>query len=407
MQLSSSNHMDHSSRCSLTASWSGLHKCCTASLDAKRQLRPDDHDMYDQGLGLSMQSFALPASLARICLKGTAASPYGPCRGPNAMISGVLLAELGISFPEVGSKRSGRQGRSIPVPLVRVVIDGVVTHETNKPTFNVSNLSPLLTMHPGGLTTLTNVSPSIHALLRGCQRQPMRAVKAVGRTSGPAGTMQHGALCMLVVYGKRMHATGPAGTTSCGYGVEGKVVCGAATGMLQHLKQGPGAVIDRASIQGREQQAAGEHGATPAQAVTSPALTLHPAPCAAEASPQPGTVAASSVHHQPAAAGGLDMVALASTGVGITGQPQSSVEERFRPLHAPDACWTEPDCLVPHTQASLGAPPVEPDGEAVLPHVVSAVLPPAGEECQLPDDFVKVYGIRSTQVLTSNEPPLS
>jgi hypothetical protein len=82
---------------------------------------------------------------------------------------------------------------------------------------------------------------------------------------------------------------------------------------------------------------------------------------------------------------------------GITAQTQLGVDDILRRLHALDTSWTQPGgCRVQHIQLSLDAPPVVSDG--------GGGLPPAGEECQLPDDFISAYGIRSTQVLSFNEP---
>jgi hypothetical protein len=90
-----------------------------------------------------------------------------------------------------------------------------------------------------------------------------------------------------------------------------------------------------------------------------------------------------------------------AVGPGITGQVQPGVDDILRHLHALDTFWTEPGaCLVPHTQLSLDGPPVVADDDG------EAALPPAGEECQLPDDFISAYGVQSTQVLSSNEPLL-
>jgi hypothetical protein len=52
--------------------------------------------------------------------------------------------------------------------------------------------------------------------------------------------------------------------------------------------------------------------------------------------------------------------------------------------------------------------PTEPAvaGNVAAP-VEGVLLPPPGDECQLPDDLVEGYGIKDTRVLTSSEPPSS
>jgi hypothetical protein len=57
---------------------------------------------------------------------------------------------------------------------------------------------------------------------------------------------------------------------------------------------------------------------------------------------------------------------------------------------------------------TAGAPAVPSIGDvppAVVPPV-EGVLPPSGDECQLPDGFAESYGITSTQVLTTSKAPV-
>jgi hypothetical protein len=64
-----------------------------------------------------------------------------------------------------------------------------------------------VSVFPDGCIGMRNITPPLSTLLEGCEQLPARAVRAMGATSGVIGSMQPGALCMLVVYAK----TTPAG----------------------------------------------------------------------------------------------------------------------------------------------------------------------------------------------------
>jgi hypothetical protein len=66
----------------------------------------------------------------------------------------------------------------------------------------------------------------------------------------------------------------------------------------------------------------------------------------------------------------------------------------FSPLPAPAAAAD-----------GFDAPGPLSDERSSVPHALPAVLPPAGQECQLPADFIQAYGIQSTQVLTTRQAP--
>jgi hypothetical protein len=109
-----------------------------------------------------------------------------------------------------------KNGQIIPVPVVRVVVDGQVTHQFrwSHPSTGVidphsETAGPLISPSTARCAVLRNVSPSIATCLSGCQHLPMRAVRAEGQTSGLSGIMEHGSLCMLVIYGRRMAPAAP------------------------------------------------------------------------------------------------------------------------------------------------------------------------------------------------------
>jgi hypothetical protein len=147
--------------------------------------------------------------------------PPACCRTLNCRIAIHLVRELHVSFPGVRRGEILGETLSIPVPVVRVDINGVVTHQVKwshpVPAGVIKGhvpdriAGPVLTLHPGGNVRLSIFNPSINSLLRGCQCLPVRAIRAVGTTSGPAGTMQDGGLCMLVVYGRRIQPAPPIG----------------------------------------------------------------------------------------------------------------------------------------------------------------------------------------------------
>jgi hypothetical protein len=310
--------------------------------------------------------------------------------------------------------------------MVRVVIDGVVSHEMGKSYSQASNLSPLLTMHPGGQTTF-NVTPPIHALLRGCQRQPVRAVKAVGRTSGPAGTMQHGTLCMLVIYGKRMHATGPADGIASPATQGGMTIAGmappveprAAEGLGQCFlpsnaaqEAGPHAVshvTQNAAEQTTGQASGQEQQGTSSEpsSGTTPALAFGCTPVPAPAAPIDeslglGFAAPGSVSGQPAVpsdddAGAQQMPAPLLPEGRATTQPQLAYQ--VSGLHVDGS--TSQSAPAGHPQGCIPQSAVQ----TAVPHAVPAGLPPPRDECALPAAFIVSYGIRETKVLTTRQAP--
>jgi hypothetical protein len=108
---------------------------------------------------------------------------------------------------------------AVPIPVVRVVIDGTISHQAtwSYPVKHLINRvysswsrGPALILQPKGHSAyLQNMRPSAGKLLRGCERLRVRAVWAVGDTSGPAGAVHGGALCMLVLYGRRVQPPPP------------------------------------------------------------------------------------------------------------------------------------------------------------------------------------------------------
>jgi hypothetical protein len=73
----------------------------------------------------------------------------------------------------------------------------------------------------------------------------------------------------------------------------------------------------------------------------------------------------------------------------------SALAESARILALPPAVATSPPAL---PASAAVPPPVVPPADGVL-------LPPPGDECQLPGDLVEGYGIKATRVLTSSERP--
>jgi hypothetical protein len=369
----------------------------------------------------------------------TALSPrlFVSCRGSNGSVPTSLLAELGIRFSDIGThcRSNGGLGRSISVPLVRVVIDGVVTHELSKASSQVSRLSPLLSMRPGGHAALTNVNPSIHTLLQGCQRLPIRAVRAVGTTSGPAGSMQHGGLCMLVVYGKRtasagsaspltsLPLTGAAATEGTAPPVEPWDAGGLGQCLLltsnaaQEMEPQPMPEVMATAIEQAAGQAGAECEGTLPEPLNTPTLTFSPLPAPAVAADvcmgldfgMPG-----SSHQEPAVpsdddADDLQAPAPLMLEGPATAQPQMQVSG----LHVDGSssqlarAGHSKQCVLPPVVRSAipHVVPAVPDVAPATPRGEPVLLPPAGDECQLPDDFLNAYGIRSTQVLTTSKAP--
>jgi hypothetical protein len=129
-------------------------------------------------------------------------------RNCNSFIKANALQEVAILPGGRDNARGLSDGQTIPVPVVRVVIDGVVTHEvrwshpnSGENDSHSGTAGPLISASKGGVAVLRNMNPTVATCLIGCQRLPMRVVRAEGDTSGAVGTMQHGSLCMLVIYG--------------------------------------------------------------------------------------------------------------------------------------------------------------------------------------------------------------
>jgi hypothetical protein len=311
-----------------------------------------------------------------------------------------------------------------------VVIDGLVTHQAQwsdpLPAGVVDSrllgrdAGPVVETSPGGHITLRNTGLSIRALLRGCEGLPIRAVKAVGDTSGPAGTMQHGTLCMLVVYARRityghpggpaslftsLPVTGAAAAEGMALPAEPWAAGGSGHGLLltsnaaqqvepQPVPQGMGTAIE---------QAAGEAGAgcegTPPLNSPAPALTFSPLP--APAAPAVECLgldftAPSSAHHQCVVTrDDLQLPAPPLPGGPATAQLQPHV----RGLNG-DGNTSE------LAQAGLSEVCIpQSTVQPAVPDVMSAELSPAGDECQLPADFAESYGITSTKVFTTCQAP--
>jgi hypothetical protein len=111
----------------------------------------------------------------------------------------------------------------VRIPIIRVVVDGRIRQQFSWPpdadVFNPSSPpdGPLICRSSSGILQLRNVKPSIAACLSQCQRLPVRVVKANEDMSGPAGFMQRGSVCMLLIYGKRSSVTPDEG---CSHPVE-------------------------------------------------------------------------------------------------------------------------------------------------------------------------------------------
>jgi hypothetical protein len=126
------------------------------------------------------------------------ALPSSTYRPADSIIEADLLQELGVDPPGRGDAHL-QDGQYVPVPVVRVVVDGVVTHEVkcshpipDSDDPHSGTAGPRISVVKGGVAILSNMRPTVYTCLSGCQRLPMRAVRAEGDTSGPAGTMWHG-----------------------------------------------------------------------------------------------------------------------------------------------------------------------------------------------------------------------
>jgi hypothetical protein len=139
------------------------------------------------------------------------------CRSTDSCFRAKTLQELDI-LPPGRADDQLKDGRIIHVPVVRVVVDGRVTHQFrwSHPITSVidpdsETAGPLILGSTTRRAMLRNISPSITDCLSGCQHLPIRAVRAEGQTSGPSGTMEHGSPCMLVIYGKSVTPAAPPG----------------------------------------------------------------------------------------------------------------------------------------------------------------------------------------------------
>jgi hypothetical protein len=275
--------------------------------------------------------------------------------------------------------------------------------------------------------SLKGLRPSISSQLRDCERLPARAVRAVGTTLGPAGTMQDGTLCMLVVYGRRMPPAGPAAASPTGPDstatdrpadpAELRAAGGLGQSFLpsDSAQQGgpqPALQLTQAPAQQAAGQAgAGHEGASP-ELSNSPAPALNPTPHPAPASANNGGMelgsdAPTSVHHNRTVSSDVDDE-LQMPAPLLPGGPATT--ERQLQASGMDVEGSTPELAqAGHSEGyipqSVVHPAVPHPVPTAVPHVVPAVLPPAGEECQLPAHFAESYGIRSTKVLTTRQAP--
>jgi hypothetical protein len=331
-----------------------------------------------------------------------------PCRPHNDLFKHRVLLQLGIEIP---GHHSMHQPMSIPIPVLRVVIDGHISHQFawSYPIEEYSSEGlaegPAFRAYPsGGAICMRNIRPSLRILLKGCEQLPARAVRAVGTTSGPAGTMQHGALCMVVVYAKTTsyHLASPQQQQQQQQQSVDRLIAD-VDNLLSSLQQGDAA--GEPAAQGPRMQGSGSTGvpliAALAPATVAPAVTALPAP---ELTADQGV--------------GADDVPTSSPGC-------EAPTARTAPLGRPQWCSTGTVALSPNGlldqletqqgntlgpggagQDSMVWPALgRPAQRAALPPLPHDTMPPAGDECRLPAAFAESYGIRAIKVLTTREPP--
>jgi hypothetical protein len=351
------------------------------------------------------------------------------CRADEGFINKFELQDLGISFPHCSNAEQNLNGTlSLAVPIVRVVIDSMVTHQaqwSHPPPLGVvtgrltavKEAGPAIVDHGNGRCAWRGLRPCIHTLLSGCERLPARAVRAVGTTSGPAGTMQHGGLCMLVVYGKRIQpvvtaiesppvVTDVAATEGVAPPIEPWVAggLGQCSLLISSAAQEAGLHAVPQVMGTAMEQAAGQAGAeyedTPPEPLNTPAPALALDRLPAPAAPDGGCMRlscgtpGSARQEPPVSNGDDDDVQMTAPGGHATAQPQQQVSG----LNVEGATPQLPE------PGSSGRCVPQSAMCPAVPHVMS-VLPSAGEECQLPADFIRAYGIQSTQVLTTRLAP--
>jgi hypothetical protein len=258
------------------------------------------------------------------CVQACPCSALCGFRPPYHYLKASVLQQVGI----IVSGATTIEAESIPVPVVRVVIDGVISHQAtwSHPLKHLSNRTytswsrgPAIKLPPNGYYPyLHNMRPSFVTLLKGCERLPVRAVWAVGTTSGSAGTLHGQVLCMLVFYGKRIQL-----------GVEPCFI---------HIRA---------------------HPTTPGVDDVGKLPSSNPEGPTGSNTAQPGPQR-EDVTHLPV--GPLPLTGGTTPGSCVAGGPEQSLAG-------------------------------------------TVVVPPVGDECQLPGDFAESYGITSTQVLTTSEAP--
>jgi hypothetical protein len=338
-----------------------------------------------------------------------------------------VLHDLGISLFD----KTFEGSFSLAVPIVRVVIDNSVTHQARWPypipldvvrgsLAAVKEAGPAIVTYVGR-HTLKGLRPSMATLLRGCERLPARAVRAVGTSSGPAGTMQEGGLCMLVIYAKRIQSAGPASPIASlpvtgAAATEGMAPpdepraaggsrqCTLLTGAAQEA--GPNTISQLTHTPWEQEpgQADGqEHERI--SPPSSPALALGPASVPAPAAPIDECLAHGSdtpgrVQHEPASSSDADGVLMPAAS--LLPQGPAATQPQL-PASSPGVHGITPQWPQAGDTGGCIPQPAVPPGVPDVGH--QAGLPPAGDECRLPPDFAGSYGIRSTSILTTRQAP--
>jgi hypothetical protein len=345
-----------------------------------------------------------------------------------------ILQQLGVELP---TPCTLLEPQPIPVPVLRVVIDGAISHQIvwSQPIQERDSSEgpaggPVIMAYPGrGAVRMRNIRPTFQTLLKGCEQLPARAVRAGSDTTGTAGTIQRGALCMLVVYA----TTTP---TRPGPPLQQQPVGSLLADvdhLLHSLQQGDASYA--AAVQGPSMRVPAGKG-VPLIAASAPAETSTAAPRLPATKPLgdqevevddvspadpdwvPSTATGTSSQGPLGCSTGTGTPSLygASTGEDvIAGLAPATVQGHTARLedHRCSQLLQQPEAQQGMTmttcsagQASMAWPTLgRPAQRAALPPLLDSTLPPVGEECRLPADFSQSYGIRSTKVLRTRQAP--